>query len=476
MTRHRVFGFTALALLGCSSYVAAGCGSNTSTNNAPQSQNDAGEEGGVIPTEGGASSSSGGNGDSGSRGEGGSDAGQHTPSSTYPAFPVDTPTVVDNGGKVLSAPNIVTVTWSSDPNAATWNAIGDNIGASTYWKTINSEYGVGPATSGSANHFSITTPPPATFNAQDIDSWVSTNISNGTWPASTPNTIYAVYTDPTTDLVFGDPDGGMTVDACQFLGGYHDETMTGSYVYAILPQCKQFTKTDIEIAASHELNEAATDPHPNSNPAWYGFDPDHLAWEFFQQFQDELGDACEFFPWSNDYTDTETNFMFAAQLQWSNAAAKAGHNPCVPEPSGPYYDVTAFPSEQTTISVDLTQLQMGMGKVQSKGYKGTLNQPLTFHLGAWSDGPTSGPWTLSANVDAQFQIYIPGGGMLNNGAATVTLDKTSVVNGDMVTVTVTPTSWGSLGIVYVWFRNTLVPGDAGANDPHGDYAILVSQN
>ena len=93
---------------------------------------------------------------------------------------------VDEGGSLLSAPNIVTVTWSRDPNPATRNVIGDNIGASTY---CNSEYGVGRATGGTANHFSSTAPPPATFSAADIDSCVSTNISNGTWPASTPNTM-----------------------------------------------------------------------------------------------------------------------------------------------------------------------------------------------------------------------------------------------------------------------------------------------
>ncbi len=143
-------------------------------------------------------------------------------------------------------------------------------------------------------------------------------------------------------------------------------------------------------------------------------------------------------------------------------------------PSGPFYDVTAFPAEQTAISVNLTPLGMGAGPVTSKGYKGTLNQPLTFHLGAYSDAPTSGPWDITTNVDAQFQFPDQNGAALNNGTATVTLDKTSVVNGDMITVTVTPTAWGSLGCVYIWFRN-MMP-NASQYAPHGDYAIIVSQN
>jgi hypothetical protein len=280
----------------------------------------------------------------------------------YPAFPVDTPTVVTNGGKVLSAPNIVTVTWASDPQAATWNAFDDGIGPTTYWKAINSEYGVGPSTGGTANHVSITTAAPTTLADTDLDTLVSTNVGNGTWPANTPNTIYAVYMPPGAALTFGGQ------NACQAgVGGYHEETQAGNYVYAIMPQCQGFQAADIQLSASHELNEAATDPHPNTNLAYAGFDQDHLAWEFFQAFQDELGDACELYAWSG-YTDTETNFSYAVQRQWSNAAAKLGHDPCVPAATGPFYNLTAFPSEQTSISVNLTPLGMGAGPTTSKGF------------------------------------------------------------------------------------------------------------
>ncbi|HTQ47398.1 MAG TPA: hypothetical protein VMI75_31795 [Polyangiaceae bacterium] len=471
MVRRHVLGFTALALLGCTSYVAAGCGGSTNTSNEGQSQNDAGEDSGGSGSSSGSAgaSSSGGAEDSGAKTDGGHDAGMeagHTPSSMYPAFPVDTPTVVNNGGKVLSAPNIVTVTWSSDTQAATWNAFDDSIGPTTYWKAINSEYGVGAATGGSANHVSITTTAPTTMSDADLDTLVSTNVGNGTWPANTPNTIYAVYMPPGAALTFGGQ------NACQAgVGGYHEESQAGDYVYAIMPQCQGFQAADIELSASHELNEAATDPHPNTTTAYAGFDQDHLAWEFFQSFQDELGDACELYPWSA-YTDSETNFSYAVQRQWSNAAAQAGHDPCVPAAAGPFYDVTAFPSEQTTINVNISSLGLGVGTVTSKGYKGTLNQPLTFHLGAYSDAPTTGMWNITTNFDLQLQDQ--NGNAVTNGTATVTLDKTSVINGDTITVTVTPTNWGSLGVVYMWFRN-IMP-NAGMGAAHGDYAILVSQN
>lgn len=474
MVRHHVFGFTALALLGCTASFAAGCGGNTGTNNQPQTHADAGEEGGVM--EAGSSSSSGGSGDSGSKGDGGGgDAGQdggHTPSSMYPAFPVDVAQVVNQGGKPLSAPNIVTISWSSDPNASTWNSYGDGIGATQYWNAIGSEYGVGAGMGG--GHVSITTPAPAQMSDQDLDTLVSTNVANGMWPANTPNTLYAVYMDPTSTLFFGGaPDAGGQ-DACQLgVGGYHEETQNGSYVYAIMPHCSMFQVSDVQVSASHEFIEASTDPHPFSATAYAGFDADHLSYEFFNAFQDEVADACEIFQWAY-YTDSETSFPNPVQRSWSNKGAKAGHNPCVPAPADPWYNVTAFPSEETAINVNLSSLGMGAGMQPTKGFKGTLNKPLTFHLGAYSDAPTSGPWAITANVDMQFQFPDQNGNAINNGTATVTLDKTSVINGDMITVTVTPTNWGGLGVVYVWFKN-LLPGKTSA-DPHGDYPIIISEN
>lgn len=85
------------------------------------------------------------------------------------------------------------------------------------------------------------------------------------------------------------------------------------------------------------------------------------------------------------------------------------------------------------------------------------------------------PFTKTAYAHRERGRELPeNGGTLNNGAATVTLDKSTAINGDMITVTVTPTNWGSLGVVYVWFKS-LLPGKTSA-DPHGDYPIIISQN
>jgi hypothetical protein len=198
----QTFGAGAITLALVAAY--AGCGgSNTASLPEGAGSPDSGAiEGGSVSTQGDGGKTGPGN-DGGTTGANDAAPDNYSPpSSTYPAFAVDVAQVIDNGGPVLSAPVVVTVTWSSDPNAATYDALGDAIGASAYWKAINSEYGVGPLTSGTANHVSITTAPPASFADSDLDTLVETN-AGASWPASTTNTIYAVYLPPGTTLTSG---------------------------------------------------------------------------------------------------------------------------------------------------------------------------------------------------------------------------------------------------------------------------------
>ena len=390
------------------------------------------------------------------------DVSHGAPSTTYPAFAVNVAQVSDNGGAVLAAPQIVTVTWSTDPDVTTWNAFGDTLGASTYWGAINSEYGVGAATSGDTNHVSITTAPPSSFSDSDLDTFVSAHVGVD-WPASTVNTIYAVYIPPGTGLTLGGQ------DACaEGVGGYHDETQDNNhFVYAIMPHCSMFQTADIELAASHEFNEAATDPHPETALAYEGFDQNHLSFEFFNQFQDELGDACESFIEATDAVDFTP---YTVQRQWSNKSAAAGSHWCVPALDEPFYNTTFLPETTLdTISANLSSL--GAGSVQSQGIKVALNESRTFPIGYFSDMATSGPFALDVQ-GLDFPIAQDmNGNDIANGAATVSIDTTSGVNGDIAYVTVTPTSFSTFGVVFFYIRAQL-PGAT----QHHYLPVLISQN
>jgi hypothetical protein len=266
-------------------------------------------------------------------------------SDAYPAFTPEIGQITNNGGDVLASPVIVTVTWPNEALADQYEKFGDLIGHSAYWSTILGEYGVGPAASGPTNHVRMKEAMPTSMDANALDGIVSTNAQNAAtsgWPAPTDQTIYVLYLPAGTSLIL---EGGA--DACDIgVGGYHDSTrITGAdgnpldVAYAILPQCRANALDDSTESASHEIAEAALDPHPSQNPGWVGFDDKHLAWEYFQQFQSENGDDCEFYR-DSFYKNTTSDLPFSIQRQWSNKSALAGHAPCVPAPPGAYFNVT----------------------------------------------------------------------------------------------------------------------------------------
>jgi hypothetical protein len=293
------------------------------------------------------------------------------------------------------------------------------------------------------------------------------------WPKATPNTIYAVYMAPGSKLYFGGaPDAGGQ-DACGMgVGGYHSTSQSGNYVYAIMPQCMGFQAGDVELSATHEFNEAATDPHGG---AYQGFDQNHLAFEFFNQFQDETGDACELFAEATDTTDFTP---YTAQRQWSNKSAAAGSHWCLPALNEPFYNTTfllgepaGIPATQLDdISVNLSAL--GAGNVKSKGFKVPLNTARTFPIGLFSDVDTGGPFTLDVQwPPMNVLLQDMSGNNITNGTATVTIDKTSGVNGEIANVTVTPTAYSSIGVTFFYIRAVLPNAQQ-----HHYLPVLLSQN
>jgi hypothetical protein len=124
------------------------------------------------------------------------------PSTTFPAFPPDMPTLQNHGGHVLANPVVVTVTFPGDTNADAYEQLGDTIGATSYWKTVTGEYGVGPITSGPSNHVRVPTTPaivttdPNNDPVEQIADWLVTQLSDTAtshFPDPTDQSIYAIY-------------------------------------------------------------------------------------------------------------------------------------------------------------------------------------------------------------------------------------------------------------------------------------------
>jgi hypothetical protein len=153
-----------------------------------------------------------------------------------------------------------------------------------------------------------------------------------------------------------------------------------------MPRCPNYGIDKITPASSHELAEAASDSFATGAAAYTGFDPDHLAYDIYQSFQDEIGDACEFFEASR--YEVAPPFTFNVQRSWSNKSASAGHNPCVPLIAGEaYYNATTFADQLDPITVDLSPTAPpgacvnGGCTVAARGIKLALGQSRSFDVG-----------------------------------------------------------------------------------------------
>lgn len=356
------------------------------------------------------------------------DAAESGPHAPYPAFAPEMPKVVDNGGGALKSPKIVTITFASDTNTSSLQDFGDEIGASSYWKKTVAEYGVGAATSGSAHHVVVATNPPSPWDDAAMETWLVNQIQdpNAKWPQPDAQTFYLLYVPASIQVT----SGGQ--DECNNAVGYHTEETVGSNPNVpaafVFERCHDPNTPVLEAAtetSAHEIVETVTDPHPDSAYAWGGFDANHLAWELWEGWTDELADACQFFSDANEKEGSDLPFW--VQRTWSNASAKAGHDPCVPAPSAPYFNTTPLALDAVQVSaID------AIGKPQTfstKGWHVAPGQTRTVKIGFYSDAAIDA-WSLQALEGDGFSKP-------KTPALTLALSQDSGDNGDQADLSIT---------------------------------------
>lgn len=260
----------------------------------------------------------------------------------------EAPQVVALGGPVLATPKAVAITYDADPLQASIDAFVAAVGSSSYWSTTTSEYGVGALASRPPIHLSDA--PPATLTDAAVAQLLKANIGGATpaWGAADPDTNY-VFVFPVGSVVTldGEPCCGPSFDA------YHGELFAGgtSVSYSVVCECPGYDGPGVTLlqsttsAVSHELVESATDPFVDSAPAYGQSDDAHAAWTIATG--GETADMCQYLL---DWGVTPADLGFTVQRSWSNAAAAAGQDPCVPAPSGAYF--TSVPVLEDAISVD----------------------------------------------------------------------------------------------------------------------------
>jgi hypothetical protein len=374
MSFSRVAVFAVFPLL---AGLSAACGGSAESNQA-------------VGSGGATSSSSTGGSTSTSTSTSSGDGAQGTPSSTYPAsFPAP-PQVMAFGGPVLKAPRIVPVFFSGD-DPSTVAQIEDfdtRVGATSYWNAAVSEYGVGPASA--LPPVMLTETAPTTTDDNTIQTWLAGKLDGGDplWPVADANTIYALHYPTGTSITLQ----GLGA-SCNTFGGYHSNiTLEGgmNVSYAVIPRCPDFDGMSIIDALtsteSHELVEASTDPYPITDPAYADVEESFTYWDEALG-GGEVGDMCAQF---DGVYVVFPELPYMVQRIWSNKAALAGDDPCVPPLAGEVYFNAAPELGDVTVSIEGQSATV-------KGMEIPVGKSKTVMLDLFSNANTSGP--ISVHID-----------------------------------------------------------------------------
>jgi hypothetical protein len=167
----------------------------------------------------------------------------------------------------------------------------------------------------------------------------------------------------------------------------------------------------VTAGLSHELVEASTDPFYLSGPAYLSPPSVYNDWNFATG--GELADMCTT---TTAVYFKPTDFPYMVQRSWSNMAASADNDPCVPAPAGPYFG--AAPVLPDTVHGN------NYGQLfTSEGAHIALGSSTTLEVDLFSDAPTD-PFTVTATTVGAAQLSF-------------LWDTKSGQNGDKLNLTVT---------------------------------------
>jgi hypothetical protein len=424
-------------LISASLFTAA-CGSVDTPQQSTGTSGGVGGAGGADTTTGATTGDTTGTGDSASSSAattgsssstgGGPDIGQ--PSDIYPAKHASAPKIVTYGGPILSAPKVYPVFFPGD-KATVVNSVTDfynKIGPSDYWTATVSEYGVGALSAGAPIQLTdvADTAPPSTTD-DEIQAWLAAKLNAGDLAFPTPdaNTIIALNYPVGTSI---DLQGSKS---CQAFLGYHSNlTLNAAHgnmdvSYLVIPRCSMQQTGMNELDAitdtgSHELVEASTDPYPQTNGAYGQVDNNHIYW-LFALGGGENGDMCAQ-NYGASYKDPQIGYV--VQRAWSNKAAGASHDPCVPAAPGPYFNSVPLLNDTITIGG-------GGQSIKVKGVQIPVGSTKTVEIDLFSDAKVSGPWTVEAHDLNEFMGAQP--------TLQFAFDAPGGLNGQKLHLSITPT-------------------------------------
>jgi hypothetical protein len=347
-----------------------------------------------------------------------------TPTS-YPAFKPSMPQLQKGSLAVISNPVVIPVYFAGeslqsgiDSGLSTW-------AASASVQAALGEYGVTSLKTGTA--IPLTETPPATMAAADVQAWLEgkldgTSAQFGPVDASTlASEIFVLFYPAATTVSYG------SAVSCQDFDTYDmGVTLASGAVahYVVDARCSPvpgMTQTEwLVLGGGSSAVDRIGSPTPSMSSTasgWAGFDAPHQA---FASTGGELSTACTPAVLRLGGSPAREIGPVGAgptAAVWSNTAAAAYHDPCLPAPSGPYFVSAPVASDTVTLTSGGT----------SQGVSVPVGQSKTVDVQLLSDGPTSGPWTVSTLL-------------LGTSGFTFALDRTAGSNGDTLHLTVTAPS------------------------------------
>ncbi len=376
----------------------------------------------------------------------------------WPAAHFPMPLFVNQGGVVLSSPKVITVTFVGNANRDALRAFDAQLLTDPWWGLVTQGYGVGAATGGVYVELPDTVSN-TTIDDSALQPMIAEWVATGALPPPDADTVYMMFFPSSTTITL---DGGAS---CQAFGGYHNsgpvalEAGMVDTAYAVIPDCgggmEEFT-----VDVSHELIEAATDPHPETGTAWYGYNDAWFTSPGQTGGQGEVADVCERYGYVDDASG---NVLSRA---WSNTAATASVDPCQPETPGENFFAVAVPTS--------TEPSKTIGGTTSGGYL-VIKQGQTQTIDSiiFSDAQLPSDLQLSVGARAKGSSTL---GAITTGV-TASLSPTAGHNGMHVTLTIqvgaSVPAEDYPAIVRATLNTAPTSADAAPTSTHHDWPIIV---
>jgi hypothetical protein len=279
------------------------------------------------------------------------------------------PQVPTGGGPTLASVPVVTVSFAGDSHTSDLTGFVDWLSQANWASLVAGEYGVHGIEHQA--HVDLDASAPADVTDDDVQALLTTGLGDGALPSAPSSGSLFVYVVFYPDGTSVTRSSGANACGSNPGNGYHVMTTgTGANVaYVVVPSCDpRFSGLlsevqGMELEAARLLIDTATDPSPLDQPG-FQLNDESNPWS---SMGPEVGDLC----WGRLVQEGG----YTLQRVWSNAAAAAGEEPCVPVPAGSVpFGVTASPSTLQTI---------------------TAGVPLTFTVTGWSRAAVA-DWPIQA--------------------------------------------------------------------------------